>query len=156
MKTNQALLGLTLFASSILFQNGNVYAGTFIQNVCWLATNVGEQPGEDDGIVKLGATDVGGGHYRFEGYVVDQVGENQDSPLIMNGSGEIIGDQLIMGLSGVIDDSEVFGNIGFYIRINLSDLSGSFKGIGTFFDKVDEAVLNETEAGTLTPTDCPA
>lgn len=156
MKPNKALLGLTLFASLILFQSGNVYAGTFIQNVCWLATDEGEQPGEDDGIVKLGATDIGGGHYRFDGYVIDQVGEAEESPLIMNGSGEIIGGQLIMGLSGVMDDSELFGNIGFYIRINLSDLSGSFQGIGTFFDKLDEVFVNETESGTLVPTDCPA
>ncbi|MBT8147804.1 MAG: hypothetical protein KJN90_13190 [Gammaproteobacteria bacterium] len=53
MKTNKALLGFTLFASLTLFQSGNVYAGTFIQNVCWLVTDVGEEPRADDDIVNV-------------------------------------------------------------------------------------------------------
>ncbi|MBT8147803.1 MAG: hypothetical protein KJN90_13185 [Gammaproteobacteria bacterium] len=74
----------------------------------------------------------------------------------MNGNGEIIGDQLILGMSGVLDDSEAIGNMGFYIRINLSDLNGSFQAIGTFFDKVEQVIVNEAAAGDLRATDCPA
>jgi len=155
MKFNKLLLCLTLALSLSVIQQTNVYAGTFIQNACWLVTDAGEEPKVDDDILILGVTDIGGGHFGFSGYVLGRDGENEDSPQLLNGNGEIIGDKVVVGLEGVLDDSEEIGTLSLYVRINLSDLSGNFTGIGTFYDKIDEVTVTDRGAGSLLLTECP-
>lgn len=156
MKTNRTILCLILLFSVLLTQNGNVYAGTFIQNACWTVSDEGEDPQPDDDLLVLGVTDIGGGHFGFSGYVLSRDGEDEDSPQLLNGNGKIIGDTVVVGLEGVFDDSEEIGSLSLYVRINLSDLSGNFTGIGTFYDKNDDVVVTEGGAGSLIPVGCPA
>ena len=155
MALKKLLLSTTLLLPLLATHTGHVQAGTFIQNACWLVSDEGN-PQPDDGIVVLGVTETGGGHYGFSGYVMSMDDEDGDSPQILNGSGEILGDQLIIGLNGVVDDSEAVGKISYYLKIDLNGLNGSFNGIGTFYNKSDGSVQSDRGEGNLTFTDCPA
>lgn len=155
MTLKKLLLSTTLLLPLMAVQTGHVQAGTFIQNACWLVSDE-ESSQSDEDIVVLGVTETGGGHYGFSGYVMSMDDEEEDSPQILNGSGEILGSQLIIGLNGVVDDSEAVGKISYYLKINLNGLNGSFNGIGTFYDKSSGTVQSDRGEGNLTYTECPA
>ena len=144
-----------LFAMLSLVFSGNLHAGTFIQNACWLVSDEGG-PQQGDDMVILGVTDLGGGHYGFSGYVYSGDEQDDSSPQMLNGNGEIIGQQIIIGLQGIIDDTEATGTVSYYLRINLSDLNGTFQGVGTFYDKAGETVISDRGEGNLAITQCPS
>jgi hypothetical protein len=137
----------------VTFSGAPAFAGTYILDLCWQVNEQVPEPSSDV-TIRLGVSDLGGGHLGFNGSASSAYYGN--SPLVMRGNGEFVGNQLVLSLTGVMDTGDAVGNIGYYVRIDLGSLGGTYNGIGTFFLKSAQETETQTFAGTLSLIACPS
>ena len=118
-------------------------AATFLGDFCWQSAN---------GVIRLGVTDMGGGHFLVHG-------RSSDKLTVANGNAEIFGQQVIVivNFSGE-DDSAINAGTGRLV-LNLSNLNGTVEDLKLKHDKLDpdpkSAVANHSPPEALTFIPCP-
>jgi hypothetical protein len=132
------LISLTI-GTTVTKANANNYVGEY----CWdFSTTLGTI-----GVIKLGVSDLGDGHYICSGTI------SVSSPIVIvrpaSGNAEFVGDEILVTLNFAGIRNDKIGTELFNITLDSKTISGDLEGIGVYFDAV------ELFEGTVDYTTCP-
>ncbi len=142
---------LAVISLFTVFGSMEVKAGTYIGEVCWdvsFTTPVGT-----GGIVRVGVTDMGGGHYLLNGKATSK----DDPPKVtaIHGNAELEGSQiLVTGVAGGTNADGTWGHVGNWV-LDASTLNGTINRVGTYYNSNSTAFNNYYDVGTVTFISCP-
>ena len=141
-----------VIATIFIFSGVTPVRAAFLGDLCWLLPNI-----DPDEVTrtKLGITNVGGGHFSLNGIAIDEFGVPETDVTVIQGSGEIVGSDLVLILNFAFSDIEVMGAGSLYAKLSLDTLSGTHETIDTFFDKTDEVISSNYESGDMVSIPCP-
>ncbi|MCB1669644.1 MAG: hypothetical protein R3F41_07440 [Gammaproteobacteria bacterium] len=149
----KSLLVLPPVLLSFSLMAGTVQAQSYLGDFCWFAEAEGDTGGQPD-IVKLAIQLIGEENLSVNGFVI-ATEETTDSPQILYGSGTIQGDQVIIGLTGNINNVDAAGSTAISVHLSLATVSGPFTVTGNVLNKETEEIVSFSQQGTLTLTSCP-
>ncbi|MEZ5492969.1 MAG: hypothetical protein R3F50_22045 [Gammaproteobacteria bacterium] len=130
--------------------------GTYIGEACWEIQGIGdEEPSEGTDYIKLAIFDIGDGHFTLNGYSFSSDDESVDERTLLNGNGELFGDQIIFQLSGLTSDPDEMFSLSVRTVLSLSTLSGTVDVLGTGIDRNTQESGILSDSGTVTIAVCP-
>lgn len=152
--------GIVIFLAIIaiiLFSNvPKAIAGDYLGEFCWLFQKTEDEHGpkvEGPFLMRAGVTYMGGAYYTLQGVL-----DAPSGPSILNGGAVIVGNEVLVtaneshdhGLTKPYRDSGIV-----QMRINLSNLNGSWWNVRNDFDTLTRSFNDGYAAGTVTFTTCP-
>ena len=146
---------IALLSTSAIVISVPASAQTYLGEACWLINTEGSES-EGDDFLQLAVFDIGDNHFTMNGFSFSTDDESVDERMLLTGNAEIFAESVItINLSGTTSNDEETVSAGVNAKLSLSTLSGSFEILGTILDKVSEEIVQGTEAGTMTITECP-
>ena len=113
------------------------------------------QQEEEDFIIKLAVTDLGDNHFTVNGIELSAEGAPSSNGEVLNGNAEVVGSEVVFSLSSAYNDSEETATIQYFVTISTATLNGTYSGIATIYDKLDEVTFTGYGTGSVTRVDCP-
>lgn len=151
------VLLLIVVLTSFALQSAPVAAQTYIGEFCWIADDGEEDEGEaNPTFIQLAIQLIGDSHFSVDGKAFEDASSGDAT--LLNGNGEILGNQIHFNLSGIHAEqegvTEFLVSVDFLARVSLVDLNGTFKGIETVSNG-SEVVESGAVGGTLAFASCP-
>lgn len=145
-----------LLSLSGLFSLPALADGTYIGEVCWVIEGIDdEEPSEGTDYIKLAVFDIGAGHLTLNGYTFSSDDESVAERTLLNGNGEIFGDQIIFQLNGLASDPDEMLSLSARAVLSLGTLSGTVEIIAAAIDKNTQESGILSDSGTVTIAACP-
>jgi hypothetical protein len=124
-----------------------VSASQYIGEACWEL----EEDGAIWGIIKLGFSNTGDGHFIMSGTLIDYDGYEVD---IVHGNAEIQGGNILMTIVGSGRDAGTLWTWTDNVILNTSTLNGSYEGIVNERNYSDGSISTQFEEGRFIYTTC--
>lgn len=129
---------------------------SFSGELCWsILVTEDAHPPADGGtfLTRVRVTYMGGADYLIQGVVTI----SNNNPVILDGTGVIVGNEIFITLNTTRDDSSGLKREGalLQMRLDISTLSGTFWNISDEFNTVTREFDHSYSAGTVTLTTCP-
>ena len=154
MYRNNLLACLTLALSVSVIPVKQAVAQTYLGEVCWeVVDTVGQGLGTT--YAKLAVQEIGDNHYSLSGRVIIPALEPQEIPELLNGSGQLLGDDVFITLSGAKRSIDGFGTTTYMVKLAADTLDGAYVGIGRFYSQDTNEFYDEHSEGRVTRSDCP-
>ena len=129
----------------------SVHAGQYLGEFCWNDTIT--QGSSGTGIIKLGITDIGGGHYLASGKYI-MIEDEEKFEFILCGNVELVNGKIQMSLNLNIYENNTIEDESWNIVLDPVTLNGSY---GVIHIETDASNHFEQKfiGGILTHTTCP-
>ncbi len=129
----------------------SAYAQTYLGDLCW---EVAEE-GSEGYILKLAVSDVGNNHLTLNGIEISDQGEPRADGEIVHGNAELVGNEVLFSLNATSNSAEEIAAVTYSISISTTSLSGTYEGVATVHDKLEDVTIVGYGSGTFTNLSCP-
>lgn len=153
MKNSVANSALAFCITLIITYGCPAYASTYLGELCWMVDD--SQQGDENFIVKLAVVDEGDNHFTVSGIEISAQGAPSPNGEVLHGNAEIVGDEAVFSISSTYNDAEEMASVEYFIKISTSTLSGSYDGIASIYDKIDEVHFTGYGTGSVSNLACP-